>query len=114
MSKHILKKSEIIWVDLGEVQDVVGHETAKTRPCIVIKEFNGPQLALIIPLTTTERDHYTVVKLDKLETGMDQDSFALCQQLRTISCERIKGKSGMISTRAFNKIKSVLIDILEL
>jgi mRNA interferase MazF len=114
MMRHLLKKADIIWVDLGELENVVGHEQAKTRPCVVIKEFNGAQLALVLPLTTTERSHYTIVKLDKSETGMDQDSYALCQQLRTISCERIKSKSGTISVRGFNRLKGVLIDILEL
>ena len=114
MIRHLLKQADIIWVDFGEVKDAVGHEQAKTRPCIVIKDFNKLQMAIVLPLSTKEKSFYKVVKIEKVETGLSVDSYALCHQLRTISYDRIKGKSGTLSQRAFFKIKGVLVDILEL
>lgn len=99
MILHMLRKSDIIWVDFGEVLNAVGHEQAKTRPCIVIKDFNRLQMAIVLPLSTKEKSYYTVVKIDKIETGMSLDSYALCHQLRTISYNRIKGKTGTLYLR---------------
>lgn len=110
-----LKKGDIVWVDLGEVAAAVGHEQALQRPCIVLKDFVRFQLAIVIPLTTSSaQSYYTIVKIEKTETGMKDDSNALCHQLRTISHDRITGKAGTLSERSFNKIKGVLIDVLEL
>ncbi|MEJ0057561.1 MAG: type II toxin-antitoxin system PemK/MazF family toxin [Bacteroidota bacterium] len=110
----MLKKGEIVWVDLGEVTEVAGHEQALRRPCIILKDFNRFHLTIVIPLTTSPNSYYTIVRIDKTDTGMNRDSYALCHQLRTISHHRIDGKAGILTDRAFNKIKGVLIDVMEL
>ncbi len=108
------KKGDIVWVNLGDLQELSGHEQAFIRPCIIIKDFPTLGLAAVLPLTSKAKSYYSVVKIDKADTGMAQDSFALCHQLRAISHKRIQKRQGVLSARAFNKIRSVLLDMLEL
>ena len=108
------KKGDIVWVDLGPISNSVGHEQALKRPCIVIKDFPSLGMSTVLPLTSKAKAFYSVVKIEKSDTGMTSDSYALCHQLRAISHSRIKNKQAALSSRAFNKIRSVLMDILEL
>jgi mRNA-degrading endonuclease toxin of MazEF toxin-antitoxin module len=110
----LYKQGDIVWVNLGEVKEVVGHEQAKHRPCIVIKNFGALKLLVVIPMTSKPNSYYTVLKLEPKETGLSADSYVLCHQTRTISQDRITSISGTISTRALNSVKGILIDVFDL
>ncbi len=103
------KPGDVVVVDLGET---VGHEQKGKRPAIVASHILF-RVVIIIPLTTTERDWWTVVKVEKGERGLNEDSFALCHQLRAISTERIKDKLGSVKWNTLGKIKTVLANIFE-
>jgi mRNA-degrading endonuclease toxin of MazEF toxin-antitoxin module len=74
----MLKKGEIWWVQLSvSDSDAVGHEQAKTRPCVIIKNNNFAEMTTIIPLTTNMkviRFPYTYLirktKTNKLKFGL--------------------------------------------
>lgn len=114
MTKHLLKAADVVMVNLGQIQEVVGHEQALHRPCIVIKPFNNLQLVLVLPVTSKGSAHFTVVKIEKSDGGLAHDSYALCHQLRTISSDRITKSIGTLSPLTFNKIRGVLRDLLDL
>ena len=48
---------EVIQVNLGSVErgEVKGHEQAKKRHCVVIKEFSKIGLLIVVPFTTSEQ-----------------------------------------------------------
>jgi len=111
------QKGEIVDINLGQPpKEIKGHEQGFDRPCVVIKAFIPLGLVVIVPCTSSLPKYslYTIVKLNKGLGGLTSDSFALCQQIRTISVDRIKNKRGQLGITEILKIHSVLIDTLEL
>ena len=115
MTKYF--RSQIVLVDLGTVPNqVIGHEQANMRPCLIVQTLDFVQLAVVIPFTskTPPSNIYSIVAFQKGKGGLLSDSFALCHQIRTISYERITKSYGVLKEREFNKVLTVLSDFLEL
>ena len=110
-------RAQIVLIDLGTVPNqVVGHEQAHTRPCVVIQTLNYAQLAIVIPFTsqTPPTQIYSIVKVLQPFGGLTTDSFALCHQIRSVSYKRIAKVLGHLPDRDFNKITTVLTDFLDI
>ena len=80
-----------IW--LIDLNPVVGHEQGETRPALVISDDQlnqGPSgLVTVLPITTTERNIPIHVKIVRGVGGLSKDSWVLCDQIRTVSIERL-------------------------
>ncbi len=111
---------EVVVVNLGSVErgEIKGHEQAKKRPCVVIKEFSKRGLLIIVPFTTTQpksNTPYYVTKILPTENnGLTEECNALCNQIRTVSVERVETKLGILDDIDFKKIQATLLDTLEL
>lgn len=82
-----------VWVvDLDPTR---GHEQAKTRPCIIVSDdrFNrsASGLVVIVPLTSVDRGIPWHVRVAPEDGGVRQDSWAMVDQLRAVSRERLVG-----------------------
>lgn len=96
-------------VDLSPTR---GHEQSGLRPALVISDsyYNETVgLALICPITTTERGHYFEVRIDKHKT----EGFILAQQLLAIDYVARKAKvvdrlSSAIVKEVIDKVKIIL------
>ena len=111
------QKGQVVDVDLGTPPyEVVGHEQAYERPCIIIKSFNSLGLAIIVPCTSKQPPNniYTIVKIPKGFGGFTADSFVLCHQIRTISLDRVIRDRGKLDLKDILKVHAVLADMLEL
>ncbi len=111
------QQGDIVLVALGEPpQEVMGHEQAYNRPCIIIQPYPSLGLAVIVPCTSkkTGNSHFTIVKLASGTGGLTMDSFALCHQVRSVSFDRIVKKMGSLDKISLLKIKTVLSDTLDL
>ena len=77
---------------------VVGHEQAGTRPALVVSvdELNhGPAgLVTLLPITSTERDLASRVRIPAGEGGLDRTSFIKCEEVRTVSRDRLIRRLG--------------------
>ena len=94
------KQYDIVIVNLNPT---IGTEINKTRPCIIISpnEMNYTNL-IVAPLTSTNKDYPTRVKLKN-------DSFAVLDQIRTISIKRVVSKTDIkISKTQIHKIKNII------
>ena len=94
------KQYDIVIVNLNPT---VGTEIQKTRPCLIISpnEMNYSNL-IVAPLTSTNKDYPTRVKLKN-------DSFAVLDQIRTISTKRVISKTDIkISKTQIHKIKNTI------
>lgn len=112
-----LREGDIVLVNLGKVgRSIKGHEQANTRPCLVLKVLNNLDMAVVIPFTTKRPKNPSMryAKVPEGNGGLNQDSFALCHQIRSISSTRIIKPIGMLSNHYFEKIKWVLGDLLDL
>lgn len=85
-----------IW--MVNLDPVVGHERAGTRPALIISvdELNhGPaDLVTVLPITTTERDLASRVRVPKDQGGLWEISYIKCEEVRTISKDRLLRKMG--------------------
>ena len=76
----------------------------------------GPSgLVFIVPLTIVYKGIESHVKIDPPIGGVSVQSFALCEQMRSISKIRLVKKLGKINSHAlFNEIRSWLQDFTRL
>lgn len=110
-------RSEVVLLDLGSVPNqVIGHEQANRRPCVVIQTLGYAKLAIVVPFTTKmpPAQIYSIVKIAQNSAGISSDSFALCHQIRCVSYKRIVKSIGHLPDRDFNKIITVLADFLDI
>ena len=111
------KRGEVIMVDLGEVgsKQIIGREQGKTRPCIIIKSLHriGSLIILLITSSKPKSLRYYNVKILKGEENLTYDSYVLCHQIRTVSTDRVIEKIGSLPSLANNKIRNILLDLLD-
>lgn len=67
-----------------------------------------PSVVTAIPLTTRERGWATHVRIVGGDTGLQEPSWALCEQVRTISVQRIAGRIGAASDGVMAAVRRVL------
>jgi mRNA interferase MazF len=100
-------RGEIWLVDFDPTR---GHEQAGCRPALIISDdrFNRSRagLAFAIPLTTRKRGLPTHVPVSPPEGGVRVSSFVKCEDLRSISTERlVEGPWGMLSLRTLAAVE---------
>ena len=82
---------------------VIGHEQAGTRPALIVSvdELNyGPAgLVTLLPITSTERDLASRVRLPAGEGGLDRVSYIKCEEVRTVSRDRLIRRLGKPNPR---------------
>lgn len=107
-----------IW--LFDPDPTKGNEIGKkVRPGVIISHNlmnSGPSgLVFIVPLTSVHKGVESHVNIDPPMGGVTVRSFALCEQMRSISKVRLIKKLGMISTRGILKdIRAWLMDFTSL
>jgi mRNA interferase MazF len=108
-------RGEIWSVDLDPVR---GHVQAGTRPALVVSvdEFNeGPaDLVVVLPITTKEKGIPFHLRLDPPEGGLKATSFIKCEDVRSVSKERLVRRFGKVSPRAIADVEFRLRVLLKL
>ena len=99
-----------IWlVDLNPVR---GHEQAGKRPCLIISVdlFNqgASGLAVVLPITSKEKGIPFHVELNPPEGGLKVRSFIKCEDVRSISIERLENRWGTVSLETLAAIEDRL------
>jgi len=97
-----MRRGEIRVVDLEPTQ---GAEANKRRPAVIVSndgantsaERLGRGVVTVVPVTTnTERVHPFQVLLRAEDTGLDRDSKAQAEQVRSVSVQRIGALVGSL------------------
>lgn len=110
-------KGSLVWVSLDPAR---GAEVPKTRPCIIVSRTEANDVSAtvtIVPLSSvTGRAVERLVQplLSAKDTRLPKDSRALCDQVRAIDKERIRGTAGVLSRELLGKVDRGLILHLEL
>lgn len=101
----------VVW---AELDPVVGREQGGRRPVLVVASRGYldvvDQLALVVPLTSVDRGWPNHVAL----TGLGRPSFAMTEQLRTVSRSRVHGVLGVATTGELAEARRWLGDFLGL
>ncbi len=109
------RRGEVWRVDLETVR---GHEQGGQRPAVVVSAgtFNaGPSgLIVICPLTTRERRIRFHVPVEPPDGGLRVRSFVLCDQIRTVSTDRLTLRLGMLQAVSLAAIEERLRILLDL
>ncbi|WOB43436.1 type II toxin-antitoxin system PemK/MazF family toxin [Thermoleptolyngbya oregonensis NK1-22] len=87
-----------IW--LANLNPVKGHEQAGKRPCLIISVdlFNqgASGLVVILPITSRDKGIPFHVELTPPEGGLRVRSFIKCEDIRSISVDRLEERWGMV------------------
>ncbi|HWE84996.1 MAG TPA: type II toxin-antitoxin system PemK/MazF family toxin [Terracidiphilus sp.] len=94
---------------------VIGHEQGKSRPCVVIQNDVGNRFSsttIVVPLTAashikTPSPIYVPVK--KGDGGASKDSYALCDQIRTVDQQRFRSVYGSLSPEVMAAVDAALL-----
>lgn len=115
-TKGVAKQGEI-W--LFDPDPTKGCEIGKKiRPCLVISNNTWNAIAsglvIVVPLTSVKKQISTHVPIIPPEGGLITESFALCEQIRSISKERLLKRMGVVSESTLKIVHSWIIDLISL
>ena len=95
-----------------------GHEQAGKRPCLVMSVdlFNqdASGLTVVLPITTKDKGIPLHVAVDPPEGGLKQRSFIKCEDVRSISIERLSDRWGQVSPTTMTLVEDRLRILLGL
>lgn len=96
-----------VWlVDLNPVR---GHEQAGKRPALIVSVdlFNqGPAgLVVVIPITTKNKGIPLHVQIEPPEGGLKNTSYIKCEDIRSISKDRLITQLGIISPKTMASVE---------
>jgi mRNA interferase MazF len=93
-------------VDLSPTR---GREQAGMRPALVLSvdKFNhGPaDLVIVLPITKTQRGIPTHVLIPVGEAGLTIDSYIKCEDIRSISKDRLVRYMGAVTTSRIERVQ---------
>jgi mRNA interferase MazF len=104
-----------IW--LFDPDPIKGNEIGKkVRPCLIISNnrWNKTRsgLVIIVPLTSVDKGIATHIKILPPDGGVTILSFAMCEQVRTISKERLKKRLGkLVGYEVLETVRGWLFDL---
>ena len=110
------RRGDIWLVDFGEP---IGREQSGRRPALIVSSdaLNDRPAGVVIavPLTTRHRDLPSHIEIDPGEqSGLDEISYAKCEDVKSISEHRLLSRLGRADDRAMFEIARALRFLLEL
>lgn len=115
MKRRGPRRGEVWLIDLDPIR---GREQAGRRPALVISAdlFNqGPAgLAVVVPLTTSARGVPLHVPIVPPEGGVKQQSFVVCEQVRSISTDRLIRRWAGVKLQTLLDVEDRLKILLDL
>lgn len=100
------RQGEVWWVDLDPTR---GDEVRKRRPALVLSNDalnGGPlRLAIVAPITTTPTGRKLHVPLVLDEEGQQRRGFALPEQVRSVSHQRLVRRVGRASAEQLAAVR---------
>ena len=111
--KLTYKRGDIWWVDLNPV---VGSETGKERPCLILQNDIGNQngaTTMVAPLLPGTKKYPFVVNVTPTpQNGLDMQRHVNLSQMRTVDYHRIKNQQGVLEESYWSEIeKAVSIEL---
>ncbi len=98
-------RGEVWYADLRPAE---GHEQNGERPVLVVStdKFNdGPSgLIITLPITKTNRNMPSYVRLDAGHGGLKMTSFIICEQIRCISKTRLRRLCGTVDSKVMSDV----------
>ncbi|GAA3091325.1 mRNA interferase MazF [Kribbella aluminosa] len=110
-----LRRGDVVWVDSDPTP---GREQFGERPAVIVASNDYldavPDLAIALPVTTKDRGWPHHVRLSGTKLKLHKASWALTEQPRTISRQRISRPAGQVEAGCLDEIDQWLRDFLDL
>lgn len=110
----IARRGDVWLVDFG---DPVGREQAGRRPAVVVSadalNAGAAGLVIVVPLTTTRRGLPSHIEIEPGDSGLDETSYAKCEDVKSISDRRLVGRLGTTQADVLLGITRVLRHLLD-
>ncbi len=105
-----------VW--LVSLDPTLGREQAGTRPALIVSEdlFNQgyADLVIVVPITSKDKGIRSHVAISEDEGGLTMQSFAKCEDIRSISKQRLRKRLGMVSEHTIDLVEENLRVLLGL
>jgi mRNA interferase MazF len=109
------RRSEVWLVDFG---DPVGREQSGRRPAVVVSadSLNESRagVVVVVPITTAYRGLPSHIEIDQGSSGLDDVSYAKCEDVKSISEERLIGRLGSVGDEVMFQAARALRFLLDL
>ncbi len=112
----MLTSGDVVDLDLGSPK---GREAGLLRPVVVVTAQEvldeSANVVEVVPLTSTVRRFGSEVEIQPDENnGLESDSAAQCQHIRSVSVDRVESVRGNVGVAALTEIREVLGLILDI
>jgi mRNA interferase MazF len=108
------RRSEVWLVDFGEP---VGREQAGRRPAVVVSadplNESPAGVVIVVPCTTKRRELPSHVELDPRRCGLEEISYAKCEDVKSVSERRLVSRLGAVNDEALFAIVRALKFLLD-
>ena len=115
MPSNAAARTEVWMTDFGVGR---GHEQAGLRPSLVVSHdgFNqgAADLVIVIPITSKGKGIRTHVEMQPPEGGLSMVSYAKCEDIRSISKDRLSRRMGAVTPATMASIEVILRSLLVL
>ncbi len=111
-----MKKGDVYFADLNPV---VGSEQAGKRPVVIVQNSilnRVSRTVVVIPFTTNLKraELPSGLLIQKGAGGLEQDSVALCNQIRVLDKSRLTNRLGKLSEEWMEKLEDTLAFVLDM
>lgn len=97
---------------------IIGHEQGGDRPCMIVSDdrlnHGRATLVIVVPVTRTDRSLSSHVRIEPPEGGLVAVSFAQCENIRSISKQRLRSKCGKVSATTLAEVEDRMRMLLSL
>jgi len=104
-----MRRGDVYWVNLDPV---IGSEVGRRRPAVVVQNEaanRSSSTVTVIPLTSSiDRVYPFQILVAAGEGGLSRQSKALCEQVRTLSRQRLTDRLGHLPNERMDQIREAL------
>ena len=109
------RRGEVWLIDFG---DPIGREQAGHRPAVVVSadQLNESRagVMIVVPCTSTHRGLPSHVEIEPGASGLDEVSYAKCEDVKSVSEERLIARLGSVNPEVQFGLGRTLRFLLEL
>ncbi|RIK77426.1 MAG: growth inhibitor PemK [Planctomycetota bacterium] len=102
------RRGEVWYVDLEPTR---GHEQGGRRPALVISvdalNLGPADLLIVVPITSRAKGVRSHVEIAAGEAGLTKKSFAKCEDIRSISTDRLGRRLGTVAEATLRRVEVV-------
>jgi mRNA interferase MazF len=109
------RRGEVWLVDFGAP---VGREQSGRRPGVVVSadllNDSHAGVVIVVPVTTAHRGLPSHIEIGPGESGLDEISYAKCEDVKSVSAQRFLGRLGVVDQAVIFRVARALRFLVEL